>query len=128
MSTKDIDDFFMAEDAPAEPPRPEVKQKAQRAKKQDDNPGLTFEPPASIDAEKTILGSILLDNDFLKQVSLSIDPDDFFLDSHRIICRRMKDLFEQGKPIDIVTLSQELKKHKEIQTIGGVSYLAGLTE
>ena len=84
--------------------------------------------PSNIDAEKTILGAILLDNAAHAEAAEKIDPEDFSLDSHRLIYQRMTDLINAQKPIDIVTLANELSRLKEIETIGGVAYLASLTE
>src|SRR6516164_7776753 len=84
--------------------------------------------PANIDAEKTILGAILLDNAAHSEASEKIDADDFALDSHRRIFLRMSDLANSQRPVDIVTLAEELAKNKEVESVGGVAYLASLTE
>ena len=84
--------------------------------------------PANIDAEKTILGAILLDNAAYSEAAERIDSDDFSLDSHRRIFLRMTELMNQQHAVDIVTLSNELAKFKEVEAIGGVAYLASLTE
>ena len=132
MNTKDIDDYFILDnipDAPKEEPAIEDNhRKRKEYKKETSVLNLDIGMPSNTHAEKTILGAILLDNGTLKEVSLSIDPDDFSLDSHQRICLRMKELYESGSPIDLITLSTELAKHKEIETIGGVAYLASLTE
>lgn len=93
-------------------------------------PDLTLEHgiPANIDAEKSILGAILLDNLTYNEAAEKIRADDFSLDSHRRIFQRMGDLIDEGRQADIVTLSHELAKNKEIEAVGGVAYLAGLTE
>lgn len=134
MNEKDLDDFLLPEGSP-EPPADDTptttqeppQQQTYRAKK---GPDLKQDAgmPADIYAERTVLGSILLDIEYLRKISVSIDPDDFFLDSHRRICVRMKELFDAGKPIDITMLSYELGKNKELETVGGVAYLASLTE
>src|SRR6185312_16545691 len=84
--------------------------------------------PANIDAEKTILGAILLDNAAQAEAAERLEPDDFSLDSHRRIYLRMGELRESGRAIDIVTLSEELARYKEVESVGGVAYLASLTE
>jgi replicative DNA helicase len=84
--------------------------------------------PANIDAEKTILGAILLDNAAHAEVAEVLSPDDFSLDSHRRIYLRMSDLLDAGRTVDIVTLANELAKYKEVESVGGVAYLASLTE
>src|SRR5579871_6865957 len=84
--------------------------------------------PAIVDAEKTILGAILLDNTAHSEASEKLEADDFSLDSHRRIFLRMSDLINEQRPVDIVTLSHELARYKEVESVGGVAYLASLTE
>ncbi len=91
---------------------------------------LSFERglPASIEAERAILGAILLDNHSFNEAAERITADDFLLDSHRRIYSRMAELIEAGRAVDIVTLAEELSRRKEVESIGGVAYLASLTE
>ncbi|WP_348262786.1 replicative DNA helicase [Telmatobacter sp. DSM 110680] len=84
--------------------------------------------PANIDAEKTILGAILLDNAAHSEAAERLEPDDFSLDSHKRIFVRMSELMNDQRAVDIVTLSHELARVKEIEAVGGVAYLASLTE
>ena len=84
--------------------------------------------PADVDAEKAILGAVLLDNAAHAEAAETVKSDDFSLDSHRRIFLRMGELADSGRAADIVTLSDELRRHKEIESIGGVAYLASLTE
>jgi replicative DNA helicase len=93
-------------------------------------PDLTLEAglPANLDAERTILGAILLDNAAHSEASERLDADDFSLDSHRRIFLRMSELMESQRAVDIVTLANELARYKEVEAVGGVAYLASLTE
>jgi replicative DNA helicase len=93
-------------------------------------PDLTLDAglPANIDAEKTILGAILLDNTAHSEAAEKLETDDFSLDSHRRIFLRMTELMNAQRAVDIVTLSNELARNKEIEAVGGVAYLASLTE
>jgi replicative DNA helicase len=94
-------------------------------------PNLAFDSglPANVDAEKTILGAVLLDNQAFYEVQeAGLEPEDFSLDSHRRIWQRMCDLMDAQKAVDIVTLVDELARNKEVEAIGGVAYLAMLTE
>src|ERR1700739_952555 len=84
--------------------------------------------PSNIDAEKTILGAILLDNAAHSEAAERLEPDDFSLDSHKRIFMRMSELMNEQRAVDIVTLSHELARAKEIEAVGGVAYLASLTE
>ena len=84
--------------------------------------------PASIDAERSILGAILLDNHAYNEAAEKLRADDFALDSHQRIFARIAELVDGGRAVDIVTLAEELARRKEVDAIGGVAYLASLTE
>src|ERR1700742_473051 len=84
--------------------------------------------PASVDAERSILGAILLDNHSYNEAAEKLRAEDFSLDSHRRIYSRMSELIDARRAVDIVTLSEELAKRKEVEAVGGVAYLASLTE
>jgi replicative DNA helicase len=93
-------------------------------------PDLTLDAglPANVDAEKTILGAILLDNAAHAEAAGVIKAEDFSLDSHRRIFLRMSELMDASRSVDIVTLANELARYKEVEAVGGVAYLASLTE
>lgn len=80
-----------------------------------------------IDAERAILGAVLLDNSAYYEAS-ELSVEDFRMDSHQKIWLRMIGLQESGKAVDIVTLSEELSRRGEVDSIGGIAYLAGLTD
>ncbi len=84
--------------------------------------------PANIEAERSILGAILLDNLSYNQAAEHLKPEDFLLDSHRRIYSRMVDLAESSRAIDQITLAEELDRKSEFETIGGYAYLAGLLD
>jgi len=84
--------------------------------------------PASIDAERSILGAILLDNFAYNQAAEHLRVEDFSLDAHRRIYGRMVDLSESSRPVDIITLSEELARRREMEAVGGVAYLTSLTD
>jgi replicative DNA helicase len=84
--------------------------------------------PANLDAEKTILGAILLDNAAHSEAAEKLLPDDFSLDSHRRIFLRMSELMDAQRAVDIVTLANELDRNKELDAVGGRAYLFSLTE
>jgi replicative DNA helicase len=83
--------------------------------------------PASIDAERSILGAILLES-LLYDQAAELKPDDFSLDAHRRIFSRMRDLQDAGRPVDMITLAEELDRRKEVEAIGGVAYLSSLID
>src|SRR5205814_9742880 len=82
--------------------------------------------PANIEAERSILGAILLDNLAYNQAAEHRKAEDFLLDSHRRIYSRMVDLAESSRAIDQITLAEELDRHGEFDTIGGYAYISGL--
>jgi replicative DNA helicase len=93
-------------------------------------PDIEFERglPASLDAERTILGAVLLDNHAYSEAASVLRFEDFALTAHQRVFARMGDLIDHNHVVDIVTLSEELAKRKEIESVGGVAWLASLTE
>ena len=75
-----------------------------------------------------ILGAILLNNGHYQEAAGRIEAADFSLDSHRRVFLRMGELMTEGKRVDIVTLAEQLQRNKELSVIGGVAWLASLTE
>src|SRR6202171_4291196 len=84
--------------------------------------------PANVDAERFVLGSILLDDSFFVQAASSLQMDDFSLEKHRRIFRRMGDLNERGERIDRITVANELMKFNELESCDGLSYLVSLDD
>ena len=84
--------------------------------------------PANVEAERSILGAILLDNHAFNDAAEHLRPDDFSLDAHRRIYSRMLELAESSRPIDIITLVEELEQKKELQAIGDVGYVSSLLD
>jgi len=82
--------------------------------------------PSNIEAEKSILGTILLDNRLYNKAAELLKPGDFSLSSHRRIWSRMVDLAKSSHPIDMITLVEELERHKELQAVGDVAYVSSL--
>ena len=89
---------------------------------------LTGRLPASLEAERSILGAILLDNLAYNQAAEHLRPEDFSLDSHRRIYTRMMELMESSRPVDTITLVEELERHKELEAVGDIGYLSGLVD
>lgn len=84
--------------------------------------------PANIEAERSILGAILLDNLAFNEAAENLHADDFSLDSHRRIYSRMIDLADATRPIDLITLTEELDRHKELQAVGDRAYISSLLD
>ena len=85
-------------------------------------------PPQNIEAEQSILGGVLIENDALNTVVEFLEDGDFYREAHQKIFKSMIALSEKNEPLDLITLTNELKKKKELEAIGGASYLAGLVE
>jgi replicative DNA helicase len=85
-------------------------------------------PPQNIEAEQSILGGILIENDALNTVVEFLEAGDFYREAHQKIFLSMIALSEKNEPLDLITLTNELKKTKELESIGGASYLASLVE
>lgn len=84
--------------------------------------------PSNLDAERFVLGSILLQPEAYISVAGLLDDSDFSLEANRRIYMRMRDLYERGSQIDRVTLADELMKQGQLESIGGLSYLISLDE
>ncbi|KAF0144587.1 MAG: replicative DNA helicase [Nitrospirae bacterium] len=83
-------------------------------------------PPQNIEAEQSILGAIMIENDALPKVIEVISREDFYKESHRKIYDAMIELFDKSEPIDLITIAEELKKRNEIDAVGGEAYLSAL--
>ncbi len=85
-------------------------------------------PPQSLESEKALLGSIMLNPEALTDVFDMISPSNFYSDRHRIIYENVIDLYGKSKPIDIVSLSEKLKENIVLEKVGGRSYLSEIIE
>lgn len=84
-------------------------------------------PPQNIDAEKSLLGAVLIDEETLADISEHVTVKDFYEKRHSTIFGAMMNLYEKHKPVDLLTLTDELKRKKELDIIGGSAYLTDLT-
>jgi replicative DNA helicase len=85
-------------------------------------------PPQHIEAEQCVLGAILLENEALLKVHDLLKPDNFYRPSHRKIFEAILALFERNEPIDLLTVTEVLRKRNQIEEVGGSAYLASLME
>jgi replicative DNA helicase len=111
-------DYSSYNDAAAEEPRGEVKFTSAGGRI----------PPHSLDAEQSVLGAILLDNEALTNVVELLTSVDFYQRSHQILYEVLLEMFERHEPIDIVTLAQALKAASKLDQAGGVEYLSHLVD
>ena len=84
--------------------------------------------PHNLEAERTVLGAILIDNEVFHNASELITEADFYRDAHRKIFSRMAALAERGDAIDLVTLKEQMSRAGELERAGGVAYLSSLVE
>jgi replicative DNA helicase len=85
-------------------------------------------PPQNLEAERSVLGAMLLDDEAVGTVIEMLDEDAFYQESHRRIFRTVLSLFEKNRAVDMVTLVEELKKEGGSEAVGGASYIASLFE
>ena len=83
-------------------------------------------PPQSLEAEVSVLGGVLLENEALNRVLEVVNEGDFYRESHRQIFSAILNLYERNEPADLITLSETLKKRDALQEVGGIEYLNSL--
>jgi replicative DNA helicase len=83
-------------------------------------------PPQSIEAEQSVLGSILFENKAIMSVIEILRPDDFYRDAHRKIYITMCELYEKNEPTDLITITDLLRKKDHLEEVGGASYISML--
>lgn len=84
-------------------------------------------PPQNLDAEMSLLGAVLIDEEVIADVSEIVTPKDFYDKRHATIFNGMMKLYEHHKPVDLLTLTEQLKKKDELEAVGGSAYLTELT-
>ncbi|MCC6219699.1 MAG: replicative DNA helicase [Deltaproteobacteria bacterium] len=85
-------------------------------------------PPHSLDAEQSVLGAVLLDNEVVNAAIELLEPEDFYQRAHKILFQVMLELAERQEPIDIVTLTESLRMSALLDSIGGIEYLSKLVD
>jgi replicative DNA helicase len=88
--------------------------------------GLEKLPPQNLDAEQSVLGAVLLDNHALNRALELLSPDDFYKEAHRRIFQAILDLYERNEAIDLVTLTETLRRRNDLEGVGGSAYLTEL--
>ena len=85
-------------------------------------------PPHSLEAEQSVLGGLLLDNEAADRVADVVGADDFYSDAHRVVYRHAMQLIAEGKPADVVTLAESLSSAQKLDYVGGLAYLGALVQ
>ncbi|MHB8171666.1 MAG: replicative DNA helicase [Thermincolia bacterium] len=83
-------------------------------------------PPQNLDAEQSVLGSMMIDSEAVMKAMETLRPDDFYRDAHKVIFEAILDLSDRSEPIDIITVSEELRQKNALEKVGGVAYVASL--
>ncbi len=84
--------------------------------------------PHDLDAERALLGAIILKPDAIHDVSVTVFPESFYADKHKEIYRAILELFTKGDPIDVLSLTNRLKHNKQLERVGGATYVTELIE
>ncbi len=84
--------------------------------------------PHDLDAEKSVLGAVLINNQAFNQAAEVVDAADFYRDAHRRIFEKMVGLTDRGSPVDLLTLKDELARSGELDEVGGPAYISALTD
>ncbi len=85
---------------------------------------LTKVPPQNLEAEQSVLGAIMLEPDMGSSVFGILQPEDFYRDNHRYIFSAIRDLFDKGEPIDLVSVAQSLRQQGRLELIGGIATIS----
>jgi replicative DNA helicase len=83
-------------------------------------------PPQNLEAEQSVLGSVLLENEAFATAIETLAPEDFYKESHRKIFLAMRELYEKNEPIDLITLTDQISRKDQLEEIGGASYLSSI--
>lgn len=83
-------------------------------------------PPNNVEAEQSVLGSLMLDKDAIVRIADFLQPDDFYKNDHGVIFETMLELYENRDPIDVLSISNKLDEKNKLEEIGGSSYIASL--
>ena len=85
-------------------------------------------PPQSTELEKAVLGAILIQSSAIYDITNIIQPQSFYIQAHQTIYEAMRNLMQAEKPIDTITVSEELRAKGQLEEVGGIPYLVELTE
>ena len=83
-------------------------------------------PPQNIEAEQAVLGAVLIKKEALTEVQEVLKPEDFYREAHRIVYSAMEDLFINNEAVDLVTLTEQLRKKDQLDKVGGLAFVTAL--
>ena len=83
-------------------------------------------PPQNIEAEQAVLGGMLIEKEAISKVAEFVKADDFYRESHRLLFEAMLDLFNKNEAVDLVTVTEALRKNDKLEAVGGIAYITSL--
>lgn len=83
-------------------------------------------PPQNVEAEQCVLGAMLIEKEAISKVTELLQARDFYKEAHKQIYRRILELYEKNEAVDIVTLTEVLKRHNQLEEVGGLAYISFL--
>jgi replicative DNA helicase len=83
-------------------------------------------PPQNLDAEQAVLGAMLIKKEAIAEVAEILRPDDFYREAHRIIFQAMMDLFSRNEAVDLITVTEELRRTENLDKVGGIAFVTAL--
>lgn len=83
-------------------------------------------PPHNLEAEQAVLGSMMIDREAIYTVLESLTPEDFYKEAHQLIYRTIQSLEEKGEPVDMIMLTEELRRQNNLDRVGGIGYIAAV--
>ena len=85
-------------------------------------------PPQALEAEQSVLGGLMLDNNYADEVVSVVNSTDFYRSAHQTIFKAICALIDENEPVDVVTVSEWLENTAELEAVGGLTYLGGLAQ
>lgn len=83
-------------------------------------------PPQNVEAEQSVLGAMLIEREAIVKVAEFLAPDDFYREAHRLVFSTMLDLFNKDDAVDMITVTESLRKEDKLEAVGGISYITSL--
>lgn len=83
-------------------------------------------PPQNVEAEQSVLGAMLIEKEAISKVAEFLTPDDFYRESHRLIYATILELFNKNDAVDLVTITEQLRRNDKLESVGGISYITSL--
>ena len=84
-------------------------------------------PPHNMEAEQSVLGCMLLDRESVAAATDFLKAEDFYAESHKEIFESMMDIYDHGNPVDLVTVTEQLRQRGTLEAVGGVAYISDLS-